>query len=200
MIWTKLRNYFIKGLLALLPLFITVYLIRFIFNFFDGFLGFGTIPGLGLVLSVSMILFTGFLVEHVAGRAILEWTEQAIFYRIPLVKSIYGAVRQVNDILFGQKNNPSSQRVCVVEYPRQGIYSVGFVTGGGYHEIEERAGDELVHIFVPNTPTPATGFLILVPKKDVFYLDIKFDEAMRFIVSGGVLTPKNMHGENKGGK
>ena len=195
--WSRLSSYFFNGLVVLLPLFVTVYLLRLMFSFADGFLGefIGlmagrTIPGVGFLASIFLILFTGFLAAHVFGEKLIQLAERLLF-RVPIVKGIYGAAKQVNDVLFQKEGKSEFRRPCVIEYPRSGIYSIGFMTS----EVAEELGlgdlGDLVNIFIPNTPTPATGFLIMVPKKDIKPLAIGFDEAFRLVVSAGVLKPRS---------
>jgi uncharacterized membrane protein len=113
--------------------------------------------------------------------------------KVPIVRNIYSAVQQVNDVLFLQKDAHGFHKACLVEYPRKGIWSVGFVTSDAAAEIEKKAGDgsgKMINVFIANTPTPATGFLIVVHSKDVQLLDMKIDDAFKYVISGGVLKPK----------
>lgn len=195
--WAKISGYFLKGFFALLPLFITIWLLIFMFNFLDGILGslfdlaLGRhIPGLGFAVSVLFIFITGFVIAHVLGQRLFSLGERMLNH-LPIIKNIYSSAKQVNDVLFQQKQHDGFRRACLVEYPRQGIYSVGFVTSEVAREIEAKSGKrKMVNIFIANTPTPATGFLIMLPTDQIKLLDMKIDEAFRYVVSGGVLKPK----------
>jgi uncharacterized membrane protein len=193
--WSKIINYLIKGLITLLPLLVTIWLIMFIFTFLDSILG-GIIsffvghhiPGLGAILIIIIIYAAGYFSEHVFGATIFRFGEQ-ILYRIPIIKGIYTSAKQINDVLFIHKGTDEYRRACLVEYPRKGIYTMGFVTSDAAEEVEKKAKSKLINIFIPNTPTPATGFLVMVPAQDVILLDLKTEDAFKYIISGGVLKP-----------
>jgi len=198
--WKSFGRYFLNGLITLLPAFVTIWLVWLIFTFADGFLG-GMIaastgfyfPGLGILVALALILFVGFLTTYVLGKRIL-WRLEKILYRLPLVNAIYSSMKQVNKILFLQKETKAFRRACAVQYPRKGIYSIGFVTGEGVPEIKRRNKREYLNVFIPNTPTPATGFMIVVPASEVIMLDMKLEDAVKLIVSGGVLSTRRMRG------
>ncbi len=193
--WNKIGNYFLRGLVTLLPLLVTIWLLWFMFSFLDGILGNiialfvgHTLPGLGFLITIGLILMTGYFATHVFGAKIFKLGEQ-ILYHVPIVKSIYASAKQMNDVLFIHKGAHEFRRACLVEYPRKGIFSMGFVTSDAALEIEEKTKSKLINIFIPNTPTPATGFLVMVPAQEVILLDMKTDGAFKYIVSGGVLQP-----------
>lgn len=193
--WNKLSNYFLRGLITIMPLLVTIWLLWFMFSFFDSILGniitlFAghPLPGLGFLVTVVLILTTGYFATHVFGAKIFELGEQ-VLYHVPIVKSIYTSAKQINDVLFIHKGAHEFRRACLVEYPRKGLYSVGFVTSDAAAEIEAKAKTKLINIFIPNTPTPATGFLIMAPAQEVILLEMKTDEAFKYVVSGGVLQP-----------
>jgi len=195
----KLSAAFIRGLVVLLPLLVTVWLVFFFYNFLDGILGniitlfIGhRIPGLGFVLIIALILFTGLISPLIIGKKIIEYGDD-LMNNVPVVKSIYSSVKQVNDVLFMEKESKGFHRACLVEYPRKGVWSVGFVTSDAAKEIGEKIGGwrkKMINVFIANTPTPATGFLIVVPAKEVKLLDMKIDDAFKYVISGGVLKPK----------
>lgn len=194
----NLRKNFIAGLVVLLPLIITLYLLVLFINWADQilgvplsliFLGGRRIPGLGLLISFIIIVFVGNFASVMVFKNIYRWLEEKLLFRIPLVKNIYSSAKQINDILFLQKYTGTFRRVCAVEYPRQGLYSIGFVTNASFPEVQKKIGQKLLNVFVPSTPTPATGFLILVPEDDVILLDLTLEEAIKLVVSGGVLSP-----------
>ncbi len=195
--WAKISGYFFKGLFTLLPLFVTVWLVFFMFNFLDGILG-GVvnlitgkhIPGLGFAATIILIFITGFLVTYIIGEKIFKLGEW-VLYRLPIIKSIYSSAKQVNDVLFMEKGEGGYRKACIVEYPRKGIYSIGFVTSEVAEEIKKKTQKKkMVNIFIANTPTPATGFLIMVPAATVKLLDMRIDDAFKYVVSGGVLKPR----------
>jgi len=202
--WTKLSNYFLRGLITLLPLLVTIWLLFFMFSFLDGILGniialfYGhPLPGLGFIITILFVLITGYFATHVFGAKIFQLGEE-ILYRVPIVKGIYTSAKQINDVLFIHKGSEDYRRACLVEYPRKGIFTLGFVTSDAAEEIEKKTKSKLINIFIPNTPTPATGFLIMVPVQEVILLDMKTEAAFKYVVSGGVLHPgsESVHEEN----
>ncbi|MFH1760796.1 MAG: DUF502 domain-containing protein [bacterium] len=193
--WSKISAIFLRGLITLLPLLITIWLLWFMFSFLDSILGniitliIGRpIPGLGFVITIGLIFLVGTFATYIIGAKLFQWGEQ-LLYRLPIVKSIYSAVKQVNDIMFMHKSSGEFRRACIVEYPRKGVYSMGFITSDAAREIEQKTKEKMINIFIANTPTPATGFMIIVPAKDVILLDMKLDEAFKYVISGGVLKP-----------
>jgi uncharacterized membrane protein len=193
--WQKISGYFLRGLITLLPLFVTIWLLYFMFSFLDSILGNLVtiiagrhIPGLGLVLILALIFLVGYFATYIIGARLFKFGEE-LLYRVPIVKSIYSAVKQINDVLFIQKSAEEYRRACMVEYPRKGVWSIGFITSDAAAEIEAKAKEKMINVFVPNTPTPATGFLTVVPARDVILLDMRIEEAFRYVVSGGVLKP-----------
>ncbi|KPJ66338.1 hypothetical protein AMJ44_08495 [candidate division WOR-1 bacterium DG_54_3] len=199
--WHKISGYFLRGLITLLPLLITIWLLYFIFTFLDSILGNiitliagRHIPGLGLVITVILIFLVGFFATYIIGAQLFKLGEE-LLSRVPIVKSIYFAVKQINDVLFMQKTAEEYRRACIVEYPRKGIWSLGFVTSDAAAEIEAKAKEKMINVFVANTPTPATGFLIVVPAREVILLDMKIEDAFKYIVSGGVLKPSTLPSE-----
>ncbi len=192
--WQRMSTYFLRGLITLLPLLITIWLLMFLFNFLDGILGsiitiiYGhPLPGLGLIVTILLIFVVGYFATHLIGAKIFQLGEY-ILTHLPIVKSIYTSVKQVNDVLFLHKGS-DFRRACLVEYPRKGVYSVGFVTSDAAHEIEQKTNGKMINVFIANTPTPATGFLVVVPAQEVILLDMKIDEAFKYVISGGVLKP-----------
>jgi uncharacterized membrane protein len=194
--WQKLSGWFLRGLITLLPLLVTIWLVYFLFSFMDSILGnFITliaghpIPGLGFVITLVLILLVGFFATYIISASLFKFAEE-LLSRVPLVKSIYFGVKQINDVLFMQKNAEEYRRACIIEYPRKGVWSVGFVTSDAAAEIEVKAKEKMINVFIPNTPTPATGFLVIVPAREVILLDMKIEDAFKYIVSGGVLRPE----------
>lgn len=195
------RKYFLTGLLIVLPVLVTVYLFIQLFSFFDNILGryisrltiayFDIkIPGLGLLVFVILIFVTGFFATNFLGRKMMLYFEH-LWYRFPVIKKIYPAAKQVTHFLFGQKIKGQLQKVVLVEYPRKGIYAVGFVTNDADKEIQDKARKGLLNVLIPSVPNPLTGFLIHVPAEEAVYLDMTVEEAIKMVVSGGVLNPKD---------
>ncbi|MDK2855808.1 MAG: hypothetical protein PWQ86_1021 [Bacillota bacterium] len=195
----RLRTYFFTGLIIVLPFLLTLYFLWLVFGFVDGLIGpvlelvLGhKIPGVGLVLTVGLILGTGVLATNYLGRRLLGWGER-LFIRLPLVRSVYQTLKQVVQAVFSEKQK-AFQQVVLVEYPRKGVYSLAFLTGN-----KEEAG-EMVTAFVPTTPNPTSGFLLLVPKEEVKYLNMSVEDGFKLIVSGGVIVPPGWEGKVKEGE
>ncbi len=195
------KKIFISGLAAIIPLVITIYVIIGLFHFADSILGdyinsflrdyLGyEIPGLGIVIAILIVFLLGVLV-HISRLRFFRWFThwiEGLFFKIPLVNKIYFPVRRIVDFLFfsTRKNFKSA---VLVEYPRKGIYSIGFVTAFDSLKFEKRGQKRFYNIFVPSSPSPLTGFTIIVPQEEVIVLDIAVDEAINLLVSGGLLNP-----------
>ncbi|SDC74106.1 MULTISPECIES: DUF502 domain-containing protein [unclassified Candidatus Frackibacter] len=190
----SLRNYLITGLIILLPLIITVYIVTSIFNAVDGVLRplvelvIGrSIYGLGFLLTIGFILGVGAIGTNVLGKRLIDYGER-ILTKIPLVRNIYLTVQQLIDALF-LKNKTAFRKVVLIEYPRKGLYQVGFLTSEGMGEVQSNTDEEVINIFVPTTPNPTSGMLVLVPKEDITYLDMNVEEGLKLIISGGTVVP-----------
>lgn len=190
----KVRNYLITGLIILLPLIVTVYVITAIFNAVDGvlrpvveFIIGRSVYGLGFVLTIGFILGVGAIGTNVLGKKVIEYGE-GILTKIPLVRNIYLTVQQIINALF-LKNKTAFRKVVIVEYPRKGLYQVGFLTGEGVGEVQTKTSEEVINVFIPTTPNPTSGMLILVPESDVTYLEMTVEEGLKFIISGGTVVP-----------
>lgn len=194
-----LRNYFIAGLLVWLPILITLLVIRFIVDILDRtlsllpaayrpdqLLGFH-IPGLGVILSVVVVLSTGVLATNFIGHHLVRAWE-AVLARIPLVRNIYQAVKQVLTTLFSS-GSQSFRKVLLVKFPHGESWTLAFQTGGNNQHIDEQVGKDLITVFVPATPNPTAGFLLLVAKEDTYELKMSIDEALKMILSLGVVQP-----------
>ncbi|MCH7897855.1 MAG: DUF502 domain-containing protein [Proteobacteria bacterium] len=149
-------------------------------------LGFN-IPGLGVILTIIVLLVTGLLAANFVGRAFVGGWE-SLLDRIPVVRSIYSAAKNFAEMVFSDSSQ-SFKRVLLIEYPRKGLYSLAFQTSTELGEVQGRKGEEIVCCFVPTTPNPTSGFIVIVPKKDVIVLDMEVDEALRMIISLGVVVP-----------
>ena len=194
----RLRNYFITGIVVLVPIGITLYLTKFFISVSsrlipnevnpNSYLPFA-IPGLEILLSVIFITIIGSLSLSFIGKKILKIFND-ILKRIPILRTIYSAIGQMTETLAPKKGSKKS--VVLVEYPRKGSWAVGFATKENDGEISKKTNTELVHVFVPTTPNPTSGFLLMFPKSEIIYLDMTFEEASKFIVSAGTSDPKNI--------
>jgi len=191
----KLKQYFITGVLAIVPVFFTLYFLIFIFKFCDNFLGrfintylsskLGiTIPGLGILLSLVIIVFTGFILTRLISKNITRQFEKW-FESLPLIKEIYPAFKKLISFMLGQ-NEYSFQRVVLVEYPSKGLWSVGFLTNEKLHNIDKDFDRKMVAVFVPSSPGPLTGYVVFTAMEELKFPDISVRDALMIIISGGV--------------
>lgn len=184
------RRYFVAGLATLLPVFITVFLVWKIFEFADGLLGdrLGLkIPGLGLILTVLMIMAVGVFSVHFFGRVVLR-TIEATFIRLPLIRNIYPAIKQLAQFLFSSENGQRAfRRVVLVEFPRPGAYAIAFVTNEGASSVTGTSR-MLLTLLVPSPPSPFSGPIIFVPEENVIPLELSVEDALKLVVSGGVVA------------
>jgi len=197
-----LKNYFLTGLLVILPIFITGYVIWLLIKAMDVFLKYIPqkylpetylniyIPGLGLILVVILILVVGVLTRNIAGRRVLQFWDNLVD-RIPLARIIYSSVKQLLQAFFFQ-NSDAFQRVALVEYPRRGIYVLGFITGESKGEAQEKINKKMINVFIPTTPNPTSGFYILVPEEDLTVLDMSVEDAFKLLISGGLVSPDEL--------
>lgn len=203
----SLRRYLVAGLLVWIPLGITILLIGFAVRQMDktlallprpyqpsillmNWIGHDQpvhIPGLGVLFILLVVLLTGILVANFIGRAFVGGWE-SLMHRVPVVRSIYSAAKNFAEIVFSDSGH-AFKNVLLIQYPRRGIYSLAFQTSSYLGEIQGRIGEDLVGCFVPTTPNPTSGFIILVPKKDVIELSMDVDEALKMIISLGVVVP-----------
>ena len=196
-ILSRLRNYFLAGVVVLLPIGFTLYLTIFLIKISskilpseinpNNYLPF-SIPGLEIALSIIFISLIGFISLSFIGKKILQVIND-LLKKIPFLRTIYSAITQMTETFANKKGKKKS--VVLVQYPREGIWAVGFATKDNKGEISKKTNDNLVNVFVPTTPNPTSGFLLMFPKKDVIYLDMNFEEASKFIVSAGTSNPKN---------
>ena len=192
----KLRNNFIAGVVVLIPIGITIYLTLFIVKISSKILPkelnpnhylLYDIPGVEIIISIILITFIGWLSLSFIGKKLLEIFNN-ILKRIPILRTIYSAFEQMLDIF--TKSEKNKKNVVLVEYPRKGSWAVGFATRENKSEISSKSKQNLINVFVPTTPNPTSGFLLMFPKEEVIYLDMSFEEASRFIVSAGSAEPK----------
>ena len=193
-IFIRLRNYFITGAIVLIPIGITIYISLFIIKISskllpktinpNNYLPFD-IPGIEILITIILITIIGGLSLSFLGKKILEIFNNAL-KRIPILRTVYSAVGQLTESF--TKSDSSQKSVVLIEYPRKGLWVVGFATKDNDGEISKKINEQLVNVFIPTTPNPTSGFLLMVPKKDLIYLDMTFEEASRFIVSAGTST------------
>ncbi len=190
-ILARLRNYFITGIVVLVPIGITLYLTKFFISISSKLIPYDlnpnnylpfAIPGLEILLSIIFITFIGGLSLSFIGKKILQIFND-LLKKIPILRTIYSAIGQMTETLAPKKGSKKS--VVLIEYPRKGSWAVGFATKDNEGEISQKTNNKLVNVFVPTTPNPTSGFLLMFPKDDVIYLDMTFEEASKFIVSAG---------------
>ncbi|MDB3949978.1 DUF502 domain-containing protein [Candidatus Pelagibacter sp.] len=193
----KLRNYFVTGVIVLIPIGFTLYLSKFLINFSAKLVPSGlnpntyltyAIPGIEIILTIFFITIVGGLSLSFLGKKFLQIIDD-LFKRIPILRTIYSAIGQMTDSFRNQEGNKKS--VVIIEYPRKGSWAVGFATKENTGEIRTKTNKNLVNVFVPTTPNPTSGFLLMIPKEDLIYLDMSFEEASKFIVSAGTSNPKS---------
>ena len=201
----RLRSYLLAGLLVWLPLGVTILFLRFAVAQMDRTLGLipreyrdelvipyfeisvFEIPGIGLALTLLILLLTGIFTANFFGKKMVRFGE-AMLDRIPLVRTIYSAVKNFVEIVLGP-GSQSFKKVLLIQYPRRGVYSLAFQTSTDLGEIDEKTGQDVICTFVPTTPNPTSGFIIMVPKEDVIELDMEVDQALKMIISLGVVVP-----------
>ncbi len=204
----RLRRYIVAGILVWVPLAVTYLLLKFAVNVMDRtllllpsqyrpdeILGFH-IPGLGVILAIVVLLLTGVLAANFVGKAFVGGWE-SVLDRIPVVRAVYSAAKNFAEIVFSDSSQ-SFKKVMLIEYPRKGVFSLAFQTATELGEVQGRTGEPVVCCFVPTTPNPTSGFIIIAPKKDVIELDMEVDEALKMIISLGVVVPtwqKDQNGE-----
>ena len=195
----KIRAYLIAGLLVWIPLWVTFLVLNFLIGIVDSTLSLLPkayqpdnllnmhVPGLGIVFSLVVVFVTGVVARNFIGKHLVQFGE-SILQRIPLVRAIYSAVKQVLNTIFSTQGD-AFRRVLFVEYPRKGLWSIAFQTSVGFKEGEHHLDEQLVTIFIPTTPNPTSGFLMMIPKKDTIELNMSVDEALRLVISLGVVLP-----------
>ncbi len=195
----RLQRYLVAGILVWVPLAVTFALVYLAVDITDNtlllipeqyrpdsLLGFH-IPGLGVILALIVLLVTGVLAANFVGRALVGGWE-SLLERIPFVRAVYSAAKKFSEIVFSDSSE-SFKKVLLIEYPRKGLFSLAFQTATDLGEVQARTGEDVVCCFVPTTPNPTSGLIIIVPKKDVTELDMEIDEALKMIISLGVVVP-----------
>ena len=191
----KIRNYFFTGVIVLIPIGFTLYLSRFLINLSSNFLPEKinpnsylpfNIPGIEIIITILFITIVGFISLSFLGKKFLQLID-LLFKKIPLLGTFWSAVKQMSQSF--KDNRHKKKSVVLVEYPRKGVWAVGFATKDNEGEIKKKTNKNLVNVFVPTTPNPTSGFLLMFEKQEVIYLDMSFEEASKFIVSAGTSSP-----------
>ena len=194
-IFTRIRNYFIAGVVVLIPIGVTIYLTIFLVAVSSSVLPKEinpnhylpyNIPGLEIIISIILITLIGWLSLSFIGRRLLNLFNN-ILKKIPILRTIYSAIGQMTETF--TKTNKDKKNVVLVEYPRRGSWAVGFATKENTGEITNKTKKNLINVFIPTTPNPTSGFLLMFPKDEVIYLDLTFEQASKFIVSAGTSNP-----------
>ena len=200
MIVKSIKRYFGAGLIVFLPVLLTVYTIVLIFNFIDGFLGKAIEPicielfgfyfkGLSIIIFILMIIFIGFFVTNVLGRKLYPAIERLLL-RIPLFRQVYPAFKEMAVFLFSH-DKPTFKQVVLVEYPRKGVYALGFLVNDCPKKISDlMGGKDSCNVLIPTSPSPFSGFVILLPREEIIFTSISTEQAIKFLVSDGVVNPQ----------
>lgn len=197
---SKLRNYFLAGIVITAPIGITLYVSYIIINFVDErmrrllpnevnpdkYLPFD-LPGLGILIVFLLLTFIGFIAAGLLGRVLVRLGER-IISKVPVVRSIYSALKQIFQTVLASSSE-SFREVVLIEYPRKGLWAIAFITGKTQGEVKQKLNKDLVNIFLPTTPNPTSGFLLFVPKSDLLVLDMTIEEGIKMVISGGIVTP-----------
>ncbi len=196
---SRVRKYFITGLLVVVPLYMSVYVLVLIVKLMDGIFNILPqaiqpdnilhfhIPGLGIIFTALIVLVAGVLTQNLLGRKLIGWGE-SLLARVPIFRLIYNATKQLMETFFN-KEHQGLRKVVLVEFPRKGLYSIGFMTGTPAGEIKGKAQSGAISVFIPTTPNPTTGFYIIVAESEVLALEMKVDDAFKIIMTGGLITP-----------
>lgn len=195
-----MRRYLVAGLLIWLPIGATVLVFKFLLDLMDkllfwipdkyqpdALLGF-PVPGLGAILGVVVLLVTGILAANLLGRRLVSFYE-SLLARIPLVRTVYSSIKHFAEVVLSESAT-SFRKVLLIEYPREGLYSLAFQTSDNADEVQAKTGESIVTVFLPTTPNPTSGFMLFVPRSRVTELDMTVEEALKLIVSLGVVVPK----------
>lgn len=200
----RLRNYLLAGIIVTAPVLITFFIIWQIVDFFDDtvsqliparynpetYLPF-SLPGLGFLFMLGLLTLIGWFTAGFVGRTIMRAGEQ-ILHRMPVVRSIYGTLKQIFETVLAQSSR-SFREVVLIEYPRRGLWAIAFVTGPTRGEIQRRSPEQLVNVFLPTTPNPTSGFLLFVPARDLVHLNMTIEDGMKLVISGGIVSPPGQH-------
>jgi len=195
MLKTLLKRYFLTGLLVIIPIWGTILILKTLFVSLDGILGdllvqlvpSHYVPGLGILALIVLVFVTGLFATNFMGRQVVKWWEKCLD-RVPLVRGIYSTLKSVMGIVSASEH-ASYNRVVMIQFPKNGHYCIAFVTGVTKGEMQDFAQEPLIHVYVPTSPNPTSGYFLLVPEHEVTSIDISVEEAMKLIVSGGLYSP-----------
>lgn len=183
----QLKKSFFTGLLVVIPISATIYILIFLIGVLNNLLPFHFLPyGTGVILTIILITLIGFMTTNLIGKRLIDTGEKFIS-SIPLVKNVYAAVKQISDAMLSSKGK-NFRRVVLIEYPRKGIYTLAFVTGVSRGEVQDKTKDNVINLFVPTTPNPTSGFYLMVPEADVINLDMSVEDAFKLLISGGMVS------------
>ena len=196
----RLRGYLLAGILVTAPISITIYLTYIFLTFvdskvvlllpkdwYDALYGATTFPGIGLIIAITGFIVIGWFATNFLGRLIIRISEY-IVDRMPVIRTLYGAIKQIFETIMATQST-AFREVVMLEYPRKGVWSIGFVTGVSQGEIQSHTEAETVNVFVPTTPNPTSGYLLFVPKTELKYLSMSVEEGVKLVVSAGIITP-----------
>jgi uncharacterized membrane protein len=197
----RLRNYFLAGVIVVAPISITFFIVWQVVQVVDNnvgkllpdrynpetYLPF-SVPGIGVLLMVALITFVGMFAAGFVGRTVMR-TSERLLNRMPVIRSIHGTLKQIFETVFSHSSQ-SFREVVLIEYPRRGIWAIGFLTGTTRGEIQDRVEPQLLNIFLPTTPNPTSGFLLFVPKEDVLHLDMSVEDGIKMVISSGIVAPE----------
>ena len=195
-----IKRNFLAGILVLVPISFTIYIVLLIFRTVDRLLNYLPqkynpqtyipfhVPGLGFILAAILIFIAGFLARNYIGYKLIQFWENMV-NRIPFIRGVYLAVKQLIETVFS-KADKNFKQVVLVEYPRKGVYALAFTTGVTKGEVQEKTKKTVVNVFVPTTPNPTSGFYLLVPEEELISLDMSVEDAFKLIISGGIVTPE----------
>ena len=204
----KIKTIFLTGIAAIIPVGLTVYILFHMIRMMDNLLKVIPprfqpddllpfhIPGLGVIITIILIFVIGLITKsYIGNKAVMlgEW----FVSKIPLVRSIYQATKQLVDAVFSEKSQ-SFKKVVLIEYPRKGMYAVAFVTGEARGEVQAKTAQKCINVFVPTTPNPTSGFYIMAPEDDVIHMDMTVEDAFKLIISGGIISPQEHMGNKSG--
>jgi uncharacterized membrane protein len=193
-----MKRIFTTGLAVVVPILVTVYVLVALFTFADGimgkvinkyleqYLGY-TIPGIGIILFLILIFLIGALIR--ISRMRLRKYVEGVFFKVPVVNKVYAPVKKIFDFLFFPDLDKKFKSTVLVEYPRKGIYSIGFLTNESFSAIKEKTGKKMYNVYFPFTPSPITGYTVIVPEEDITFLDMSVEQAMKMVISGGLMNP-----------
>ena len=207
----RLRGYLLAGILVTAPISITIYLTWLFLTFIDSrvakilpddwyvaLYGGTTFPGLGLVIALVFFVIIGWFAKNFFGRLIIRLSEY-IVHRMPVIRTVYSAIKQIFETIMASQSQ-AFREVVMLEYPRKGVWSIGFVTGVTEGEVQRATKNETINVFVPTTPNPTSGYLLFVPKKELVFLEMNVEEAIKLVVSAGIITPPDRIDKKSAGK